>query len=182
MRPGLSLSRTALGAIIDQQRGRWAFQPKLDEERAFLAFASELDELPRLFNRHGRRLPRHKEALFQKSAEAAAAAFPNAILDVGTLGFRTDALGRGGIVVYDVLLSGDREPWSVRRERLKALLRLPAPNLVETGGVYRLDEVMDGLALFDARLGEGIEGVIGRRLDGMYQQGDSDLMLKAKYL
>jgi len=175
MRPGVTLYSAA------HLPGGWNYQPKLDDERGMLRIGDGA-----LYNRHGAPLARNKALHFRGVCEELRNLFPAAKwLDLGLIGFRDiRAFGaaRGAVIVFDV---PSADSWLERYALLAVLpvLDLVAGEVPVAGRAYRLANSWQGAELFEAtRNVRGLEGVIGRRIDAPYLSGESQAMIRLRWL
>ena len=157
MRPGIEIPR------LDEYVGRlpegWVWQGKLNDERAVIHPDGTV------LNRHGRPFSPGKLVRLRHSIDAAIRAHPGQILDVALVGIREPSIPPR-VVVLD--LPQIREPFTGRHERIALDFRLPC---------YE-----DARACWADHFGKpGYEGIVGRRKAALYEQGDSNAMMKSKW-
>jgi hypothetical protein len=160
----------------------WVWQVKVNDERGMLRIRDGA-----LHNRHGVLLARNKAQYFAAACENLCREYhEHRWLDLGLIGFREVATfgagARGAVIVFDV---PSMDPWLIRRDLL--VRRLPPIDLIArekpiSGMVYRFSDHDHAEDLFDRTRGiPGLEGIIGRHLNGPYVQGDAETMVKVKW-
>ncbi|MDQ3811026.1 MAG: non-homologous end-joining DNA ligase [Chloroflexota bacterium] len=154
------------------QRHDWLYEPKLDGYRV-LAFVQ--DGQARLWSRHGQayeeRYPSIARALAAQPLDAAI--FDGEVIALGPdgrLSFQRLQSGSGELHYYgfDLLYLDGFDVRGVRLTDRKALLHAV---LAPIGGLQEVPGFEDGPALFAAAQNNGLEGIVAKKRDSVYEPG-----------